>query len=101
MLKNINKGIAYSKKALEETPDLPMNEYKWWGCPLEVRTIDTQIWYYLTWSRIGNAVDKVSRDEIYHIIELGSENCIGELRKLVSKYDLRWDDWIWSALAYA
>jgi hypothetical protein len=28
MLRNINKEIPYIKKALEETPDLPMNEYK-------------------------------------------------------------------------
>jgi hypothetical protein len=52
-----------------------------WLKSLARRTIETQIIYYLTWSRIGNDVDKVSRDEIYHIIELGSENCIGKIKK--------------------
>jgi hypothetical protein len=101
MLRNINKGIAYSKKALDETSDLPMNEYKWWECPLELASISPQINYYMRWERIGKAVDRVDRREIDHIIELGIDNCIGELRKLVIKYDLRWDDWIWTALAVA
>jgi hypothetical protein len=55
--------------------------------------------YYIYWTKIGNNVEKVSRKEIDHIIKLGFENCGSAVWELVDKYDLRWDDWFWEALA--
>jgi hypothetical protein len=62
----------FTQKALEETPDLPPNEYKWWGCLLEYESIHTQIVYYQHWRRYGNK-ERVSRDEINKIIKLGCD----------------------------
>jgi hypothetical protein len=56
-------------------------------------------WYYIHWQKYGNA-DSISKDEIYKLIELGQDNCVDELWELIEKYDIKYQDWIWRALAF-
>jgi hypothetical protein len=50
MLYRINIQTKYfdnfAQKALDETPEIPLNEYVWYFCPLEYRVVDIQVAYY-------------------------------------------------------
>jgi hypothetical protein len=73
---NIKKkfpSFDYTQKALEEIPEIPANEYVWYFCPLEIRTVDIQIVYYLHWQRFDDN-NKVSKKEISDIIKKGLHN---------------------------
>jgi hypothetical protein len=46
--------------ALDEAPDIPMNEYIWYCCPLEPEIGVIQLYYYSHWMNY-NEFDKVSK----------------------------------------
>jgi hypothetical protein len=86
-------GFNFTQKALEETPEIPPNEYVWFGCPLEMRAIDIQIAYYHHWQHFGEN-EKVSRKEINDIIRIGFDNYGKYIYDLVIKYNLTDADFI-------
>jgi hypothetical protein len=88
----------YTQKALDETPDLPSNEYKRWGCPLECESIRAQTMNYIHWDQFGNN-ERVSREEIDQVIKTGFEQSREMLWDIIIKYQLKWNDWIWNAIA--
>jgi hypothetical protein len=103
MLYRINFQTKYSyfnlgQKALDESPEIPSNEYIWYGFPLELRVIDVQIAYYIHWEYYGEN-GKVSKKEIDNVIKLGMEYCAEEVYNLVIKYNLTDTDFIWDFLA--
>jgi hypothetical protein len=105
MLSRINERNMHSigkkiQNALEETPNIPLNEYFSYGYPFDIYIIDAQIRYYCHWVKYGDN-EKVSRAEINKVIEVGFKLCGGILRDLIIKYSLTWNDWIWNALALA
>jgi hypothetical protein len=80
-------SINYTQKAIEETLEIPMNEYRWYFCPLEPTLCRMQIDYYIHWVK-ENENDKVSIEEIIEIIKKGLYNSADLIYKLVIKYDL-------------
>jgi hypothetical protein len=58
----------------------------------------TQICYYIHWKRYGNN-ERISREEINEINSLGVDKCHDSLFKLICKYNIKWNDWIWEILA--
>jgi hypothetical protein len=91
-----NRYAAYSwsKKALEETPEIPENEYIWYFCPLDPQIVGIQIAYYIHWERSGEN-DKVSKKEISDILKKGLYDSPKDIYNLVIKYDLTDSDFIW------
>jgi hypothetical protein len=51
------------------------------------------------WKRYGNN-ERISREEIHEIKKLGEDRCYDALFKLVCKYNIKWNDWIWQYLTY-
>jgi hypothetical protein len=56
-------NFNFAQKTREETPEIPMNEYIWYCCPLEMRAVDIQIAYYQHWQKYVEN-NKVSKKEI-------------------------------------
>jgi hypothetical protein len=88
-MKEMSYRFNYTEEALNCTPYLPPNEYRWWGCPLEYESIYTQVIYYVHWNSFRNN-ERINQDEIYEIAKLD---------KLCKKYNIKWNDWIWEFLA--
>jgi hypothetical protein len=103
MLQNINfqtrhSHFNFAQKALDESPEIPLNEYIWYVYLLEMRIVDVQIAYYIHWKDYEEN-EKVSKKEIDNVIKLGIEYCAEEVYKLVIKYNLTNTDFIWDFLA--
>jgi hypothetical protein len=105
MLYRINFNDRYapynwSQKALEETPEIPENEYIWYFCPLEPHTVDIQIAYYIHW-KYYDENDKVSKKEMSDIIKKGLYNSAKDIYDLIIKYNLTDADFIWDVFGTA
>jgi hypothetical protein len=85
------------QKAIEESPEIPMNEYRWYFCPLEVSTCQMQIGYYSHWMKYNENI-KVSVEKISEIIKDWIYNRADKIYKLVIKYDLTKAAFIWDVL---
>jgi hypothetical protein len=91
----INKNL---QRTIDETPAIPMNEYRWYVCPLNPSCLRIQIYYYIHWMYYKEQ-DKVSVEEISEIVKAGLYNSIDKIYKLIIKYNLTNAAFIWDFLA--
>jgi hypothetical protein len=98
----MNEGIPYNyaQKALDESPEIPPNEYVWYFCPLEPLIVDIQIAYYLHWEHY-NGHNKVSKEEISNILWKVLNARAKEIYRIIIKYDLKDSDFFWDVIGIA
>jgi hypothetical protein len=85
--------------ALDDSPEIPDNEYIWYFCPFDDDTTTMQNLYYIHWEWI-NQHNKVSREEISNIIskeEFGAS--FNDIRRLIQECNLTRDDFIWDVIS--
>jgi hypothetical protein len=87
----------WTQKAIDENPEIPINEIRWYFCALEVKAYRLQINYYYHWMKY-NENDKVSVEEISDIIKKGWYDSADEIYKLLIKYNLTTTAFIWDIL---
>jgi hypothetical protein len=97
---NEKDPFCYVQRALDETPEIPPNEYIWYFCPLEPAVVDIQIAYYMHW-RDYNVHNKVSKEEIINILGNNLYHSAEEIRRIMIKYHLKDSDFFWDVIGFA